>query len=70
MVIMRRVQQLTSLIIAVILAAPSTLAAQRRANEEMKPSALSVDTTVYSRLRWRHGKKLESIIAVQNRPTP
>ena len=60
-----------SLLFAVAAAAP--LAAQKRPREELAPAAaLRVDTTVYSRLRWRHvgpeGNRVTSVAGVAGDP--
>jgi len=59
--------------VLVLAATPGALAAQRRPREELRPqSALRVDTTVYSRLRWRHvgpeGNRVTSVAGVAGDP--
>ena len=56
-----------------VAAVPTTLHAQRRPREELAPpSALRVDSTVYSRLRWRHvgpeGNRVTSVAGVAGDP--
>ncbi|HEX9484501.1 MAG TPA: glycosyl hydrolase, partial [Gemmatimonadaceae bacterium] len=61
-----------SVVIASLLVAPLILAAQRRPNEEMRPSTIPTDSTVYSRLRWRHvgpeGNRVTSVTGVSGDP--
>src|SRR5690242_5204511 len=59
---------------ALLAAAPLPLHAQKRAPREelAPPSALRVDTTVYSRLRWRHvgpeGNRVSAVAGVAGDP--
>ena len=60
-------------LLAALLALPVLLPAQKKPREEMAtPAALRVDTTVYSRLRWRHvgpmGNRITSIAGVTGDP--
>src|SRR5258708_20881038 len=61
-----------SVVIASLLVAPFILAAQRRPNEEMRPSTIPTDSTVYSPLRWRHvgpeGNRVTSVTGVSGAP--
>lgn len=64
---------LRPLLAATVLATPLLLAAQRRPREELRPTASQrVDTTVYSRLRWRHvgpeGNRVTSVAGVPGDP--
>src|SRR5438128_1618202 len=62
-----------TLLVVALLAAPLTLAAQKRPREELRPlAALKVDTAVYTRLRWRHvgpeGNRVTSVTGVPGDP--
>jgi photosystem II stability/assembly factor-like uncharacterized protein len=66
---MRTRPRLVSLAVALLATTPIVLLAQKRPREELAPlSALRVDTTVYSRLRWRHvgpeGNRVSSVAGV------
>jgi len=70
---MHRTARLLVAITVVVAALPPSLAAQRRPREELRPAAaLRVDTTVYSRLRWRHvgpeGNRVTSVAGVAGDP--
>jgi photosystem II stability/assembly factor-like uncharacterized protein len=60
-------------VVAVLVAAPALLLAQKRPREELRPlAALRVDSAVYSRLRWRHvgpeGNRVTSVSGVAGDP--
>jgi photosystem II stability/assembly factor-like uncharacterized protein len=60
-------------LVALGVASPFALPAQRRPAEELTTPSARVDTTVYSRLRWRHvgpeGNRITSVTGVANDPS-
>jgi hypothetical protein len=66
-------RQIRLFVAVCLLAAPALAPAQKRPREELKPlGALRVDTTTYSRLRWRHvgpeGNRVTSVAGVAGDP--